>query len=60
MTAILDTQLAETLSLIRAERAAPVRNWTRYRNLRFALRNIREELAQPKTWCFDNTVLRLR
>ena len=55
-----DTQLLEILALIRAERAATVRNWTRYRNLRFALRNIRTELAIPKTWCFDNTVLRLR
>ena len=55
-----DTQLLEILALIRAERAATVRSWTHYRNLRFALRNIRAELATPKTWCFDNTVLRLR
>jgi hypothetical protein len=42
--AILLTQLTETLALIRAERAAKQRNAARYSNLRFALRNIREEL----------------
>lgn len=41
---ILLTQLSETLNLIRVERAAIKRNVTRYSNLRYALRNIREEL----------------
>ena len=57
--ATMDTQLAECLSLIATERASSVRNWNRYRNLRHMLRNIREDLRQPKTWPFDNRKLRL-